>query len=59
MNVTGHTMKLHRRTSLTLVPSAVLLPPRSGMAAEVLVEAEAFADRGGWLLDPQYPKHWN
>ena len=52
-------MKLHRRSSLTLVLSALLLPPWSGMAAEVLVEAEAFADRGGWLLDPQYPKHWN
>jgi hypothetical protein len=26
----------------------------SGPAAEVLVEAEAFADRGGWVLDPQF-----
>ena len=24
------------------------------MTAEVLVEAEAFAERGGWLLDPQF-----
>ncbi|MBM4091265.1 MAG: FAD-dependent oxidoreductase [Planctomycetes bacterium] len=47
-------MKLHRRSSLTLVLSALLLPPWSGMAAEVLVEAETFAERGGWLLDPQF-----
>ena len=26
----------------------------SGPAAEVLVEAEAFAERGGWVLDPQF-----
>jgi L-ascorbate metabolism protein UlaG (beta-lactamase superfamily) len=31
-----------------------LLLPRFGMTAEVLVEAEAFAERGGWLLDPQF-----
>jgi hypothetical protein len=28
----------------------------SGPAAEVLVEAEAFADRGGWVLDLSFPK---
>jgi hypothetical protein len=54
MNVTGQTMKLHRRIPRTLVLSALLLQPWSGMAAEVLVEAETFAERGGWLLDPQF-----
>ncbi len=37
-------MKLHRRIALTLVPSALLLQPWSGMAAEVLVESGAFAE---------------
>jgi L-ascorbate metabolism protein UlaG (beta-lactamase superfamily) len=30
------------------------LRPQSETSAEVLVEAEAFAERGGWLLDPQF-----
>ena len=47
-------MQLHRRISPAFVLCAVLLQPWLGMAAEVLLEAESFAERGGWLLDPQF-----
>lgn len=47
-------MQLHRRLSPAFVLLVVLLQPWLGMAAEVLLEAESFAERGGWLLDPQF-----
>ena len=37
-----------------LLSSCVWLGAPSVQAAEVLVEAEAFAEPGGWLLDPQF-----
>jgi hypothetical protein len=37
-----------------LVFTVVVLVSSSVSAAEVLVEAESFADHGGWVLDPQF-----
>ena len=37
-----------------LVFLLVALISSSALPAEVLVEAEGFADHGGWTLDPQF-----
>ncbi len=37
-----------------LVFVLVMLIDSSASAAEVLIEAEGFADHGGWVLDPQF-----
>jgi hypothetical protein len=45
---------LHRFILTLLLSTCVWLGAPSVRAAEVLVEAEAFEEPGGWLLDPQF-----
>ena len=54
MKTTRVTFQRARTMFVPFVLAGFLMLPRTGMTAEVLVEAEAFADRGGWLLDPQF-----
>jgi hypothetical protein len=39
---------------ITLVFVLAMIAGRSARAADILIEAESFADFGGWVLDPQF-----
>ncbi len=54
MNSTRRAFQRPGEMLVLFVLVGLLMLVRFGMAAEVLVEAEAFAERGGWLLDPQF-----
>lgn len=52
----GRTMKTitQKLILMAVIMLGGLSPVRMGFGAEVLIEAEAFDDYGGWTLDPQF-----
>ncbi len=42
------------RMAFALLLALLMLPVSGTMAASVLVEAESFAEKGGWVVDPQF-----